>query len=522
MGLVAGALALGLACSKSTTTDGAGGSSGLPTDTTTTTTTTWTTTTTTTPPEQELESSYGAPVATGNYVWIANAASGRVAFIDAATLAIEVVEAGHAPTYLAAVPDPSDDVAIVLNVLSQDATVLRASGGVLTSLSLPVPSSGNAWAIAPSGRFATAWTDARAIDTPDAIDGYQDIAVLDLAPGAETATELTVGYRPVALGYAADGTRLFAVTADGVTVVALDAGAPAVVANVPLSDDPFEDTSSRDVAITPDGDLALVRRDGDPVVRVVALGTGVRTEVVLPGPVTDLDVSVDGSVAVAVVRDTSEVAVLRLPDIATDPLAYGLFSVAGTTVGSVALARASSVALLYTNAVPSPVLTAFDTAAAVPEPRFIVLKAPVQAVFPTPDGAHAVVLHDDLGAGSSYPAALSVVPVTNDLPPKIFGLHARVASVAVAPTGDRALVATSDTGSSTYQMVVARMPSLEIDAFPLASEPISAGIVTGPNKGFVAQKHPDGRITFIHFASGELRTVTGFELAAEVVDGSTP
>src|SRR5262245_30173447 len=46
-----------------------------------------TTTTTTTPPpppppppppEKEVESSFGAPVATGNYVWIANPTSGRV------------------------------------------------------------------------------------------------------------------------------------------------------------------------------------------------------------------------------------------------------------------------------------------------------------------------------------------------------------------------------------------------------------------------------------------------------------
>ncbi|MBI4957556.1 MAG: hypothetical protein HY908_36455 [Myxococcales bacterium] len=488
----------------------------------TTTTTTTTTTGTTTPPEQELESAYGAPVATGTYVWIANAASGRVAFINAATLAVEVVEAGHAPTYLAAVPDPVDDVAIVLNVLSRDATLLRASGSGLSTRALSVPTSGNAWAVSPTGRFATAWTDARRIASPDPIDGYQDISVLDLTVGQERTTELAVGYRPVALGYAADSSRLFAVTADGVTVVDLSGPAPLVVDNVALSDDPFEDTQSRDVAITPDGAYALVRRDGDPTVRVVTLATGVRSDVVLPGPVTDLDLAADGSVAVAVVRDTSEVALLRLPDVAEDPLFFTLFSVADTTIGSVSLAGASTLALLYTNAVPSPVLTVFDSAALVPEPRPIVLKAPVEAVFPTPDGAHAVVLHHELAGVSSYPAALSVVPVAALLPAKIFGLDAPVVSVAVSPAGTHALVATSDALSHTYQMVVARMPSLDLDAFPLASEPIAAGIVLGADQGYVAQRHPDGRITFVDFGTGQLRTVTGFELAAQVVDGSAP
>jgi hypothetical protein len=64
------------------------------------------------------------------------------------------------------------------------------------------------------------------------------------------------------------------------------------------------------------------------------------------------------------------------------------------------------------------------------------------------------------------------------------------------------------------------MPSLEVTKVTLASQPISAGIVAGANRGYVAQKHPDGRITFVDFETGEIRTLTGFELASQVVDGS--
>ena len=49
------------------------------------------------PPERELESSYGAPVATGQFVWIANPDSGRVAYIDAASLTVSLVDAGNGP-----------------------------------------------------------------------------------------------------------------------------------------------------------------------------------------------------------------------------------------------------------------------------------------------------------------------------------------------------------------------------------------------------------------------------------------
>jgi hypothetical protein len=285
------------------------------------------------PPEQELESTFGSPVATGRYVWITNPQSGRVAYINAATLQIEVVDAGNAPTYLAAVPDPADDVAIVLNVLSLDATVLRASEGSLSAISLPVPSSGNAWAVSSDGRWATAWTDARGLESPDPIDGYQDITILDLSTGTERSTALSVGYRPVLLSYDDEGTRLFAVTQDGITIVDLEGAEPAVAANVPLTDDPLEDVTTRDVAITPNGELALVRRDGEATVDIFSLTDESQTVVMLPDDVTDLDLSVDGSVAVAVIRNAGQVALLRLPQIVSAPDSYGLFDVAGTVVG---------------------------------------------------------------------------------------------------------------------------------------------------------------------------------------------
>ena len=489
----------------------------------TTTTTTFTGTGGQAPPEQELESSFQAPVATGNYVWTANPSSGRVAYINATTLQVQVVEAGNAPTFLAALPDAHDDVAIVLNVLSHDATVLRAkSDGTLSTLTLPVPPSGNAWAVSSQGRWATAWTDARRIDSPDPLDGYQDIAVLDLASGAEKSTALTVGYRPMALGYDDLGTKLFAVTDDGVSVVALGGAAPAMVKNVPLSDDPLEDPSTRDVSITPDGGYALVRREGEPVVGVVSLSTGTRVDVTLPAAVTDLDLSFDGTVAAAVIRDTGQVALLPIPQIVAAPDGYTLFQVEGVVVGSVSFASASPTGVLYTNAVSSDVVTVFDGSAATPQPRSILLHAPVLAVFPTPEGGHALVLHHDLGANSSYPAAMSVVPIAAELPSKIVGLDAPASSVAIGLDGAHALVATGDDSNTAYRLVVAHMPSLQIETYELASQPIAAGIVEGANQGYVAQKHPDGRITFVNFASDEVRTLTGFELASEVVNGSKP
>jgi hypothetical protein len=316
----------------------------------------------------------------------------------------------------------------------------------------------------------------------------------------------------------------FAVTQDGITVIDLGGAEPVAAKNVKLSDDPLDDASAHDVAITPDGAFALVRRDGEAVVSVFALADGTRTDVVLPAPPTDLDLSPDGSVAVAVLRDTSQVALLPVPAIAADPTAFTLVGIADALVGSASLASKSPVALLYTNGVPSPLLTTLDTSTAAPVPHTILLHAALEAVFPTPDATHALVLHGavpaDDPAAPGYAAAMSLVPLVNDLPSKILGFDAPVVSVAISPSGDRALVAVGDEAHPSYRLHIASMPSLQVASYGLASQPIAAGIVAGASKGFVAQKHPDGRITFVDFKSGDARTITGFELASEVEDGS--
>ncbi len=471
------------------------------------------------PPEEELESNYSAPVATGTFVWIANPSSGRVAYINASTLEIRVVEAGNAPTYVAAVPDPDEDVALVLNVLSKDATLLRAKGADLAVQTFNVPSSGNAWSVSSNGRFAIAWTDARRIDNPDPVDGFQDITVIDLLNN--TSEALTVGYRPVAIGFDQASQRAFAVTQDGITVIELDGQTPTVSKNIKLTDQPVSDVTTRDVEITPDGTLALVRVEGESFVGIISLATGARVDAVLPGTVTDLDLSADGTVAVAVVRETGQVALLPVPGIYSDPNTFPLVQVNNAIVGSASLAENSPLAFLYTNAVPSSALAIIDSSLAQPSVKTVQLWAPIQAVFPTNDASHAIVLHStDMVANSQYKAAMSVVPVALDLPAKLQGFDAPVASVAIAPSGHRAIVATGNAMSQNFTMYVASMPSLQIQTYALASEPISAGIAAGANRGFVAQKHPDGRITFVDFNTGEVRTLTGFELASQVVDGS--
>jgi hypothetical protein len=475
------------------------------------------------PPEREVESSYTSPVATGRYVWVTNPKSGRVAYIDATSLDVKVVEAGNGPTYMAAVPSPAEeDVAIVLNALSDDATLLRKTSLGLTAKTFATHHGANAWKVSVDGRWALAWTDAKGVAKPDKTEGFQDLTVVDLTE-AVPPTVLAVGYRPVMVGFTRDNKRAWAITQDGITMIDLEASTPLVTKNVPISETPLEDPGTRDVSVTPDGTWALIRRDGDKNVGLVSLVTESRVKVELSGPVTDLDLSEDGTRAIAVVREKSEAAILPLPGITEKPTAFVTVAITGQTVGSVSIAKSGAAAVLYTNAFADERFTVLKLDGTAPTFQVQKLYSPVLAVFPTDDAKNAIVLHEKAKTDTSTRlGAFSIVPIAAGLPAKIVGTDAIPRAVALAPTNDRAVITERDDGRKIYGAFVAKMPSLAVDRYALASPPIAVGIVAGAKRAYVAQEHPEGRITFIDLEGGRARTLTGFELSARIVDGSKP
>ncbi len=475
------------------------------------------------PPEQELEATFLAPVTTGKYVWSANPESGQVALIDAVTFEVQTLEAGFEPTHVAAVSDDragGANVAVVLNVSSHDATLFRVDGdGAVQSRTFETHGGANAWSIGPSGRWAVAWTDARRVENPDPTDGFQDVTVIDLDSAEGFAQRLSVGYRPTKVAFSADGERIFAVTEPGVSVLALGDAGPRVEALVEVSEDPLESPASRDVTLLPEG-IAVVRRDGSADVAFVDLGTGERTAVTLGGFVTDLDVSAAGDLAIAVVRERSEVVVLPLPEAMTDASVIETVRIGDEPFGSVTLGAGADVALLYTNALPTDHVTIVELS---DERRWVAhrtvtVKTPVLAVFVADDGAHAVALQQP--GSSAKLGAFSVIPTAPARSPKIVGTDAPPQAVALAPGphSDRALVTVREDLRRSFGVHVVALPSLQIDYVPLASAPLATGIVPAAGKGYVSQLHPEGRITFLDFASGEVRTLTGFELGSKVIE----
>jgi len=547
-------------------------------------------------PEQELDQAFRVPVVSGHWVWTANPQSGRVALIDAKTFSVKTALAGAGPTYLAALPAAkSGSRALVINSVSQDATLLSANdaGDVQATATLDVHQGANAWAITPDGRFAIAWTDATALGKADPSEGFQDITVLDLNAKKLSSKRLSVGYRPARIFMDDDNRYAYVATDAGIDVVDLKSNAgPSVEREVPVSADPANDTAKREVNMTPDGTFAFVRREGKAFVTVVNVAQGELRDVALPGVVTDLDLSADASMAVAIVRDRavlpadtsaagagvggragqsaaaggggadvgnagaggfdigaaggvggvaeagagpggagpgtptpatrgSLAILLPVASIFDAPDVFDRIEI-DDVFGSVELGDAGQTALLFSNAVPSTHLTLLGLLSKLH--RTVDLKLPVFSALSTPDGAHAIALLRPQG-GSKQPGAFAVVPVAKDLPSKIQGTQAVTvpldltnnAPAMVAISNTRGLVTVTDGGSVNLAYLVS-MPELTVDPFPLDSVPLAqaSGIVLDANQAFVAQRHPEGRITFIDLDTKELHTLTGFELATQV------
>jgi hypothetical protein len=474
------------------------------------------------PPEVEVDQSFRAPVATGKLLWSANPDSGRVALIDAQTLAVRMTNAGFGPTYLAAVPSkPGTDSAIVLNVGSHDASWIKATATQIETVTIATHVGANAWSVSADGKCAIAWTDAAHLEgvATDSLNGYSELTVIDLSLSPPSSTRLSVGFRPSQVVFDADTKHAFAVVDEGISV--LDLGKNPRLSGLLSVSGAKVSTHTRDVNIAPDGSFAVVRIDGSPEVEIIDLTSDARQVLDLESNVTDLDLSADGKSATAVLGDATppEVVSFAVPSPGVEVAQFDRAAIPGELVRSVTLAPSDQLALLYANAVPSNHVTLLDTAPGENHFGFrtVDVQGAVRGIYVAPDSGTAITFQTP-PAGSTKKGLFSIVPTTAVRSPRIVGTDAEPAEIAFSDTG-KALVTVHDAKSSARGVYVIGLSSLEQNFVPLASEPLSGatGIVPLAKRGFVAQKHPEGRITFIDLETGAAQTLSGFEIAARVV-----
>jgi hypothetical protein len=503
------------------------------------------------PPEVEVRLDFELPQASERYVFAANPEGGTVSIIDAETRHIQTLETGERPTFLRTLVGTND--AIVLNVGSDDATIIRNPDGRATTSNVAVVRGANAIAVAPDGEHAVVYFNASFSSAGNASGSLQDVSVMKLEEGDDKVTDMTVGFRPRDVFFNADGSAAFVVTEDGISVLDFadinDSGSGFARA-ISLGSD--IDQKTLDVSITPSGRHALAREPGDSQLRLVDLESGeikrldlatllptippdpneedggVEVEEPLPIEVTDLDLAASGTVAAAVLRNQSTLLVLPIPGAFEDTTTIARHVINDTVVGSAALAPNGKTALLYTTAGAVEHLTVVDLEDRTVEPRTLLLRKTVRAVAIAPDSETALVVHEKLAGDPKEPGidpdlqidrefGYSVVSIASGAI-KLQTTAAMPGAFSVVPDGSAIFVLFRDDAQALREVQKIDTKSFLVTPTRLGSPPISIGAVPQTDSVFVSQDHPEGRITFIDWMTGEKDTVTGFELNSRIRD----
>ncbi len=496
------------------------------------------------PPEMQVKLDFEQPQASERFVYTANPKGGTVSIIDATNTSIQTVETGDRPTFLRTLAGTDD--AIVLNVGSDDATILRSPATGVTTDSVPVVRGANAIAVAPDGKHAVVYFDAAYSTAGNPSGSYQDVTVVSLAAGNDSATGMTVGFSPRDVAFAADGSAAYVVTDDGISVLdfaRIEKEGTGIARLVSLG--PSVDQKGIQVAVTPDGKYALTREPGKSVVREVDLESGDLSSVDLadvlpqdqsgddagvpPGPpdVSDLALAPNGAFALAVVRSHSLVLQIPVPDGFAKPGLIKSYSVKDELVGSATISPQADRALLYTTAVDVERITILTLDDKTP-PKTVALRKTVQAVAIAPDGQTALIVHkkaagDPNQAGldpsvqlaRSYGYSVLRIP-SGDV--KLQVTATAPGAFSIVPDGSYLFLLFRDDATNTREVQKIESKSFLVQPIELGSPPISIGSVPQSKRMFVNQDHPDGRITFIDWVSNETRTVTGFELNSRIQD----
>lgn len=472
-------------------------------------------------PEVEEELVYGRPEAAQNVVFLLNSERGRVIIVDARTLAVRSAAVGADPREARALG--GRDEALVLNVGSSAVSWVLASGGEPEIATVGVVEGSNRLTVSPLGDAAIAWYDAARAQPGDPAGSFQEVSLLRLTDdGAIESVRAAVGFRPVAVQFRADGAVAFVVTEQGVSALDVDDERETLVGPpIPVSEDPFEAVTEREVRITPDGRFAVVRVLGQSEARVLRLDdTAELVSVALPGEPTDLDMLPDGDRALLVLRESSLAVILDVAAAAADPADAGALStidLAPARPGLATVTPDGGRAVLYTTLGAEEEVTILDLARS--RARRVPLKKTVRGVAAAPDGRSALLLHGPSDGGAEDPVEASIDAAEGYSVLQLATGFARLELTEGAPGsftfdegGGALYLLEPQTPTGAHLLHTVDLRTTVGGRATLASRPLDVQWVPAARKLAVSQEHPSGRITFVDPSDDSTRTLTGFEL----------
>ncbi|MEO8701201.1 MAG: hypothetical protein ABI867_14215 [Kofleriaceae bacterium] len=493
-----------------------------------------------TPPPPEVEYKLSEPISSRRFVWVAMTDQDRLAKIDGVNLEVTSFEVGDRPSVLATLP--GTDTAVVLDSVNGAATVVRAQPDTIDSELYPTLPNLNRLAVAPGGRYAVAFfdlqkaiLDAGSLEAVGEVGSFQDVTVLAVGQGIQRSVDLTVGFRPREIESDAAGRYAFVVTDDGVSVIdlpALTAGGATIVPPIPITDDIFGDTTGLEVDVVASGQFAVVRTPNVAKLRVVSLlgsTAGDSFDLALPGVPTDIDLAPDGNRVYVVYRDPAALSVIDIPGDVTNPAGIQTVSLAGATSGSLVVSADGKRGLLFTNATLDERITVVELDKPnLPRHTYPLQKSVLSVGF-DPTGTKAVILHarkagdpDEATSFEEYidrKPGYSILDIATGFS-KLQITEVNPKDFTFATSAPRAYV-TLDGGDAEGAFVAVQQIELDsgvVRTIELGSPPSGIGILPDSNKIYVSQRHPLGRVSFIDTTSGQVRTLTGFDLNSQIID----
>ncbi|MHB8877039.1 MAG: YncE family protein [Myxococcaceae bacterium] len=485
------------------------------------------------PPETQTNRTLSnrPPVATPHYVYALNQSSDTVARIDPRTLAIEAIPVGPLPVDLTALP--GEDAAVCLSYGDGSVALIDSSVTPSKVVRLPLKRQHARLVLSGDGAFAVAFSDPNVapVGGAEGIVTVIDVRALRQGkPDAQVRFERSAGYRVTNVIFRMQGgvaTQAFVIAKSSLSIIELlDASLHPLPARVALPDSMAADIASREVVADATGKNLIFRSTVSPE---LAWFDGTRMTVVpLPEVATDLDLLPDGTRAVAALRVSKKIAFIRVPEDLLAPAGIVTFDSGGAAVGQVVLPPSGAFAFVYTNASADKSFARVDLPGGAVT-RYLLEKW-VDEIDLSPDGASAVVIHrPDPASTASDPyeravdadQGYSVFDVATGYSQLKRTGRAEPGPFAFSPVGAYLGVAVRDETLARYTLDAVNLNSLVASTIALASKPLFMGSVPlaqglSPNRVFVSQVHPAGRISVVDLAEGQIRTATGFTLNAEI------
>lgn len=531
------------------------------------------------PPEKETNATFELPHAGENFVYAANTDSDTVAVIDARNLAIQIVQAGDKPRFLQTLAHSDSAIVLNVGSFDATIIRTDASTGVSRTSSALVKPGSNAIAVADDGKHAIVYFDANLPSESSTPGNPQDATVITLDPNGDTYNGMSIGSNPSRVFFSSDQLRAFLVTDEGVTILdfadidkkanGVSQKGAGIARTVPLGNTGVDKTL--DVSVTPDGKYALAREEGTSELRLVDLETELITKLdvaplipvqagdagahdagtghvdsgapsgisdggtdagrdadatppkapaptppppapALPATITDLDVAASGAFVIAVVRDRNAVARIPVPEAFTDHSKASVTVIPDELIGSVSLAPDETHALLYTTAVDTVKRLTIVDLAGGSAPRTVQLKKAIESVAIAPDSKTAVILNKKVLDDPNDTFGYTLLQIDSGYA-KLMVTATAIGPFTLVP--DHLLVLFND-GTSIREVHNVDLGSFLVTPIELGSPPTSVGALPGLERAFVGQDHPDGRISFIDWATSGIQTVTGFELNSRI------